>query len=95
MAITIDGKSYDETKLDDKCKNSVVQVNSLQGKLRQLSAEFDNVKVLIKHHSEYLTGNLPASALVEETAKDVFPTNVPKDVDNICLLYTSPSPRDS
>ena len=65
MAITIDGKSYDETKLDEKCKNAIVQVNSLQGKLRQLSAEFDNVKVLIKHHSEYLTGNLPASALIE------------------------------
>jgi hypothetical protein len=43
MAITIDGKSYDETKLDEKCKNAIVQVNSLQGKLRQLSAEFDNV----------------------------------------------------
>ena len=65
MAITIDGKSYDETKLDEKCKNAIVQVNSLQGKLRQLSAEFDNVKVLIKHHSEFLTANLPASAIVE------------------------------
>ena len=74
MAITIDGKSYDETKLDDKCKNSVVQVNSLQGKLRQLSAEFDNVKVLINHHSEYVKSNLPASALVEEeAAKDGEP----------------------
>ena len=76
MAITIDGKSYDETKLDDKCKNSIVQVNSLQTRLRNLSTEFDNVKVLIKHHSEYLTGNLPASALVEETAKDGEPTPV-------------------
>ena len=75
MAITIDGKSYDETKLDDKCKNSVVQVNSLQGKLRQLSAEFDNVKVLINHHSEYLKSNLPASALVEETTKDGEPAS--------------------
>ena len=65
MAITIDGKSYDETKLDDKCKNSIVQVNSLQTRLKQLSVEFDNVKVLIKHHSEYLTANLPASAIVE------------------------------
>ena len=68
MAITIDGKSYDETKLDDKCKNSIVQVNSLQSRLKQLAAEFDNVKVLIKYHSDYLTANLPASALVEETA---------------------------
>ena len=65
MAITIDGKVYDETKLDEKCKNAIVQVNSLQGRLRQLTAEFDNVKVLIKHHSEYLTANLPASAIVE------------------------------
>ena len=66
MAITIDGKQYDETKLDDKCKNSIVQVNSLQSRLKNLAAEFDNVKVLIKHHSEYLTANLPASAIVED-----------------------------
>ena len=52
MAITIDGKSYDETKLDDKCKNSIVQVNQLQTRLKQLSSEFDNCKVLIKHHSD-------------------------------------------
>jgi len=65
MAITIDGKVYDETKLDEKCKNAIVQVNSLQGRLRQLTTEFDNVKVLIKHHSEFLTANLPASAIVE------------------------------
>ena len=66
MAITIDGKSYDETKLDDKCKNSIVQVNSLQSRLKNLATEFDNVKVLIKYHSEYLTANLPASAIVED-----------------------------
>jgi hypothetical protein len=66
MAITIDGKSYDETKLDDKCKTSIVQVNSLQSRLKNLAAEFENVKVLIKHHSEYLTANLPASAIVED-----------------------------
>ena len=70
MAITIDGKSYDETKLDEKCKNAIVQVSQAQAKLRQLTSEFDNVKVLIKHHSDYLTSNLPAAALIEETAKD-------------------------
>ena len=75
MAITIDGKSYDETKLDDKCKNSIVQVNSLQTRLRNLSAEFDYVKVLIKHHSEYLTANLPASAIIE----DKVPVEEPKN----------------
>ena len=74
MAITIDGKSYDETKLDDKCKTSIVQVNSLQSRLKNLAAEFDNVKVLIKHHSEYLTANLPTSAIVE----DKVPVEEPK-----------------
>ena len=78
MAITIDGKSYDETKLDDKCKNSLVQINSLQGKLKQLSAEFENVQVLINHHSEYIKSNLPASALVEEATKDGEPAEEPK-----------------
>ena len=76
MAITIDGKSYDETKLDEKCKNAIVQVNSLQTRLRSLSTEFENVKVLIKHHSEFLTGNLPASALVETPAEAGEPTPV-------------------
>ena len=75
MSITIDGKSYDETKLDDKCKTSIVQVNSLQSRLKNLAAEFDNVKVLIKHHSEYLTANLPASAIVE----DKVPVEEPKN----------------
>ena len=75
MAITIDGKSYDETKLDDKCKTSIVQVNQLQSRLKNLAAEFDNVKVLIKHHSDYLTANLPASAIVE----DKVPVEQPKN----------------
>ena len=69
MAITIDGKQYDETKLDDKCKTSIVQVNQLQIKLKQLSTEFDNVKVLIKHHTDYLTANLPASDIIEKPAE--------------------------
>ena len=75
MAITIDGKSYDETKLDDKCKNAIVQVNSLQTRLRTLSTEFENVKVLIKHHSDFLTANLPASAIIEDKAPVEEPKN--------------------
>jgi hypothetical protein len=79
MAITIDGKSYDETKLDEKCKNAILQVSQAQTKLRQLTSEFDNVKVLIKHHSDYLTSNLPAAALIEETAKDGEPAEKPAE----------------
>ena len=74
MAITIDGKNYDETKLDDKCKNSVVQIQNLQTRLKNLQNEFDNVKVLITYHSKYLTDNLPASALVEDKANSAEET---------------------
>ena len=73
MAITINGKTYDETKIDDKCKNAVVQVSQAQAKLRQLTSEFDNVKIIINWYSDYLTNNLPERALVEETAKDGEP----------------------
>ena len=79
MAITIDGKQYDETKLDDKCKTSIVQVNQLQIKLKQLSTEFDNVKVLIKHHTDYLPANLPASAIVETPTAAGEPAEEPKN----------------
>ena len=70
MAITIDGKQYDETKLDDKHKNAIVQVSQAQAKLKQLQGEFENVQVIIAHHSKYLTDNLPASALIETKAED-------------------------
>ena len=80
MAITIDGKNYDETKLDDKCKTSVVQVQNLQTRLRNLQSEFDNVKVLITYHSKYLTDNLPANALVEDKAKVEDPADVIKAI---------------
>ena len=75
MAITIDGKSYDETKLDDKSKNSIVQVNSLQTRLRTLSAEFDNVKVLINHHKEIITKGLTDEALVKDEKKEEQQSN--------------------
>ena len=55
MAITIDGKSYDESKLSDEVKSSIVQVSQQQARQKQLSAEFDNTKVLIKHHKDIIT----------------------------------------
>ena len=79
MAITIDGKNYDETKLDEKCKTSVVQVQNLQTRLRNLQNEFDNVKVLITYHSKYLTDNLPTSALIEPVEDKENSTTAPTE----------------
>ena len=78
MAITIDGKQYDETKLDDKHKNAIVQVQQAQNKLKQLQSEFENVQELIAHHSKYLTENLPAEALLEDAKVEDKPAEEPK-----------------
>ena len=69
----------ERTHLYNIYNHTIVQVNSLQSRLRTLSAEFDNVKVLIKHHSEYLTANLPASAIVETPTTAGEPAEEPKN----------------
>ena len=70
MAITIDGKTYDETKLDDKCKNAVIQVSKAQARQRDMIALSENDSIIIKHHSEWLKANLPVSALIETKAEE-------------------------
>ena len=70
MAITIDGKSYDESKLSDEVKSSIVQVSQQQARQKQLSAEFDNTKVLIKHHRDLITKGLKDEALVKDEKKE-------------------------
>ena len=69
MAITIDEKQYDDTKLDEKTKNAVVQVQQGQARLRQLQGEFDNVKIIVAHYSKYLKDNLPEDALLKADDK--------------------------
>jgi len=70
MAITIDGKSYDETKLSAEVKSSIVQVSNLQARQKQLQVEFDNTKVLIKHHRDIITKGLTDEALVKDEKKE-------------------------
>ena len=69
MAITIDGKKYDETKLSDEVKNSIVQVSNLQSRQKQLTTEFDNCKVLIKHHRDIIAKGLKDEALTKADEK--------------------------
>ena len=67
MAITINGKQYDENKIDQNIKNSIGQVQFLQRRMNELQLDFDNAKVLLQHHQKNIQDNLPASAEVEET----------------------------
>jgi len=66
MAITINGKQYDETKLEQTVLNSIAQIQMLQKRMNELQMDFDNAKVLLQHHQKNITDNLPASAEIEE-----------------------------
>ena len=70
MAITIDGKNYDETKLSEEVKSSIVQVSNLQSRQKNLTVEFDNTKVLINHHRDIITKGLTDEALVKDDKKE-------------------------
>ena len=41
MAITINGKQYDENKIDQNIKNSIGQVQFLQRRMNELQLDFD------------------------------------------------------
>ena len=65
MAITIDGKEYDETTLDNNVKNSIVQVQNANQQIASLQAELLNAQVLAQHHSKFIKDNLPVDEEAE------------------------------
>ena len=60
MAITIDGKEYDEATLDNNVKNSINQVQNSNQAIARLQAEILNHQILARHHSNFIKENLPA-----------------------------------
>ena len=70
MAVTINGKKYDESKIEQNVKNSIAQVQLIQRRMNELQMDFDNAKVLLQHHQKNIQDNLPASAEIEETKEE-------------------------
>ena len=60
MAITINGKEYDENDFSNDVKNSILQVQNSNDQIRQLQAEVLNHQIIAKHHSQNIQDNLPA-----------------------------------
>ena len=60
MAITIDGKEYDEADLDNDVKNSILQVQNSNQSIARLQAEILNHQILVRHHSKNIQDKLPA-----------------------------------
>ena len=77
MAITIDGKEYDETKLSDDVKNSILQVQNSNNATIRLKAEILNHQILSQHHSKNIQDNLPVDE--EESTTESVTTSSAAD----------------
>ena len=71
MAITIDGKEYDETTLDNNIKNSILQVQNANNNILSLQADLLNNQIIAQHHSKFIKDNLPVDneEVTTETAE--------------------------
>ena len=78
MAITIDGKEYDETTLDNNVKNSIMQVQNSNNAVVRLQAEILNHQILAQHHSKFIKDNLPTDD--EDTKEEVITSSAAEAV---------------
>ena len=70
MTITIDGKNYDENKLDKKVVNSIGQIAVLQKRMNEIQMDHENAKVLLAHHQQTVKDNLSDEALEKEKKEE-------------------------
>ena len=59
MAITINGKEYEEADLDNNVKNSIAQVQNANNNIAKLQADLLNQQIIAQHHSKFIQDNLP------------------------------------
>ena len=59
MAVTINGKEYEEADLDNNVKNSIAQVQNANNQIANLQADLLNQQIIAQHHSKFITENLP------------------------------------
>ena len=74
MAITIDGKEYDEATLDNNIKNSINQVQNANQQIASLQADLLNQQIIAQHHSRFIKENLPTGDEEDTTETAEAPT---------------------
>ena len=65
---TLDGKEFDENKLEGKAKIAFNNVKQLTEKRSELAVELERVQVLIGHYSTMVKDNIPIKDLNKKTA---------------------------
>ena len=76
MAITINGKEYEEADLDNNVKNSIAQVQNANANIANLQADLLNQQIIAQHHSKFITENLPEIKGKAETVETVEAADV-------------------
>ena len=67
--ITIDNKEYDETKLSDKGKVALSQLQQINQRQISLNMEFQNTQILQNHYGAILKEELPKDEKPKEKKK--------------------------
>ena len=73
MAIKLNDKWYDESKLNAEIRNSIIQVNNYQKQVSNLKADLQNCQIIIAHHAKFINENVPASAEIEAPKAEEAP----------------------
>jgi hypothetical protein len=58
MAITINGKEYDETKFSDKLKNYILSRQEIQNNKTKLLIEIEKIEVLTEYYNNRIIKEL-------------------------------------
>ena len=65
---TLDGKEFDENKLEGKAKIAFNNVKQLTEKRNELGSELERNKILMEHYSKIVKDSIPIKDLNRKTA---------------------------
>ena len=64
---TLDGKEFDENKLEGKAKIAFYNVKQLIEKRNELGSELERNQILLEHYSKIVKDNVPLKELNKKT----------------------------
>ena len=77
-------------------EGSKAQLEGVRAQKKQLEAQFANIETIYKRNKKLFEDGVVSKVEFEaaEATYNTTKANIEAAVQNICLLYTSPSPRD-
>tara|TARA_Y100000389_G_C17441792_1_gene509034 strand:+ start:1181 stop:1399 length:219 start_codon:yes stop_codon:yes gene_type:complete len=66
MKFTLDDKEYESDNLNEKGLTALSRLQEINSRKQKMSAEFNDLSVLMEHHTKILKDNLPEETKEEE-----------------------------